>query len=86
MSAELVHCVHLRAAVIATDARIFAIDGAEARGDIRWCLTCGASLPLSKDIRGAWMRPGSDLSERAFRAMQERDANAAAQGGRARNG
>jgi hypothetical protein len=72
------HCTHLRAALIATDARIFDRAGKEHRGDVRWCTQCGAALPLVAGVATHWMRPGDAEVAQAWDALQERLADEAA--------
>lgn len=69
--------MHLRAAVIATDALLCGTDGSEVRGSVRWCTNCGAILPLIGNATTRWLRPGSDEIAQALETLHARQAEAA---------
>lgn len=74
-------CIHLRAAVIAEDAKLFDGQGVEHRGNVRWCTQCGAILPLIAGVSAQWSVPDSAETMSAYQHSLEQDAAAA---GRAR--
>lgn len=71
-------CIHLRAAVIATDAQICGADGTELRGSVRWCTSCGAILALADGMHNRWLQPGSSEIATALESLYARQAQAAA--------
>lgn len=64
-------CLHVRAAVIASDAEILDAHGRVARGDVRWCIDCGAIVPLVRERNGNWIAPSTEKAEQHWLHMVE---------------